>query len=447
MMPFRNDPTTREFWDSMRRIADTYEFLTLHRFGQDSLTGGHDLFEGIRDDILRADFCLSDFTLEPTGFPNLNVLTEAGIALGAQKHHYLIARAPSYGRLNAALPSDWKGQYVEIFPQKDGGTWEGLIRDFFEKILNELGKPTTEAKEKPRENDGEQMRWLLKVVQAVREEARELYDETQNGTVWTSRRQRVGGLPQRFFFPLTSPQAPNVKVAVGAFFDLWTRDGTPLHVGIQTGNEAGWEYVPVRLDKSLTEATTRETVSAFIQCLDQRLVKFTPGLSRPTLLSRTVLSWDAATETVRKVVERSTELAGELKNGNWSEAGCVLSRNLRESRFVVRIGIDLERWAEKHRTPLWIVIEPQQGETPEILSKVKLPGLRTLRESGSVLVPVPMEGEFEAALELRIKAVAKACKRAAGQADVLGPDGDVDAIDFALAGDGHKIPTPDQPAE
>ncbi len=134
MMPFRNDPETVRFWKAMRDAADRYEHLSVQRFGSDSLTQGHDLFDAIRNHIDHAAFCLADFTPQSDGRPNLNVLTEAGIALGARRQLYVISRTKSYTRLQAGLPSDWQGQYIGPFPPTDTG-WSGLFFDFFEKVL------------------------------------------------------------------------------------------------------------------------------------------------------------------------------------------------------------------------------------------------------------------------------------------------------------------------
>lgn len=424
MMPFRNDPQTQRFWNAMRRAAEQFEYLSITRFGADTLTQGSDLFGAIRQHIRHAAFCLADFTPDGGDQPNLNVLTEAGIALGADVKLYVIGRAKHYNDLVRHLPSDWNGYYIELFPPTDKG-WDGLFLDFFEKIIRDLDRPTTAALEKPRTTPAAQHAWIMRVVQRLRKVCRGLYGDTTNGVNWDRKWGGFSGLPGRYVFPLQCAQAPGVTVTVGAFFDDWQRGGTPFGIEVQAPDAPATRTPLQGLAMPLTERTTEEAVEAFIAALDTTLADHTPALELPTDLARMVGGWKAHAAVLKSVCETHGDLEGSAKNQVWSADGFLMDFGVRGSRYGVTVGIDFARWRERGRTPCWIVITPREGEQSDLLGELRLPYLRALDDSGAKLVPVPTDGDFARELDSRLARVAKHCRKAAkASAAATVPDAD-----------------------
>src|SRR5437867_10786544 len=113
-MPFL--PGSARFWEKMKEGADRLEDLDLHRFNSQAVED-HTLFDSITTQIQGADFLVADLTPQGEGF-NRNVLTEAGIALGACKPVHIVAQVAEYDAWDKAADtaSDWRNSNVHLFP-------------------------------------------------------------------------------------------------------------------------------------------------------------------------------------------------------------------------------------------------------------------------------------------------------------------------------------------
>lgn len=416
MMPFRSDPHTVKFWSQMRATARQFEFLSVQRFGSDSLTQGSDLFEAIRQHISYADFCLADFTPDRGPHPNLNVLTEAGVALGMQKNVYIIARG-THEAVKGGLPSDWSGHYIEYFPEKGTDSWPGLLSDLFEKILTELDRPVSLAPEPHRTTDAQVFSWVLNVVRRLRHRCRDLYETVRTGPTWTDRKHNLGGLPSQFVFWLTSAAAEDVAVGVGAFFERWQREQLPFGIEIQhkVDGITKKEWVPILdLGTSIYTCTTDQAIDVIIRELDARLALLTHGLDRPTHAARIIASFGPMYNAIKQVCESHCLLLRQSKRSRWTDDGFLEHYLVSSTAFMLTVGIDFALWAEKDRSPLWIRIEPRPSQPAEILGKLRLrKSLREINEPGAKLVSVPIDGDVRKDLVARIDEIVQACHNAA----------------------------------
>ena len=146
-------------------------------------TGGKDLLPAIIADIQHSDFCVADVSLEQ-GLPNLNVLVEAGIAVGAGKPLYLIARG-QYEQIKRALPSDLNGRLVDTFSPTDSNKWASNFHDLFQRVLRDLGRPEDLAREKPRTSEAQQLVWINGVIEQLRSRCRELFENQIERPQWS----------------------------------------------------------------------------------------------------------------------------------------------------------------------------------------------------------------------------------------------------------------------
>ena len=413
MMPFRSDATTVKFWTAMHDAGNRYEYLDVDRFGHRRSTKGLELFEAIRHQISQSDFCIADFTLEGRA-PNLNVLTEAGLAKGMDKPLYLIARG-DYDAVKAGLPSDWNGQYIEAFSDSNKNNWPSKFNDFFERILKDLDRPLELAQEKARTTDAQQLVWMMKVVEVFRDRCRALYEDTKS-TPWSAKGKPLQGLPQRYVFALANEDYRHIRVTVGAFFDLWQRGQTPFGVLIE--NVGAVDVGPTlrtvsssQLGRNLRRCTTDDVVEALVELLDEVLMQHQQDMDRPTVMARLVCSLDADALVIKEVCAGQAGLSALTKYNKWAMAGFLPTFNVAATQLMLRVGIDFRHWANRGRSPCWIWILPAEHQSPDILSQVRLPSsVRRMTEAGAILVPVPRGGDFRKNLATRLSAVVAACQ-------------------------------------
>ncbi len=424
MMPF--DEFANDFWKAARRAADRFEYLHLERYGSDHHSGGDELFTAIRKHIKQADFAIADFTPTRDGSANCNVLTEAGIAIGADVTLNVMARANSFDSLRRTLPSDWNGFHVEVFPSGKK-KWRATFEEFYRRILHDLDRPPARRVEPPRRTDAEQLKWLMQLVRRLRTRCDDLYRSPANGVAWRPYWPRYNGMPDSYFFRLRSQQPPNESVDVGVYFKYWARGGTPLFVTFEEDGKR--KASPVKMNKPLDEITSDEAIGAFVQTIDKALRRITPSLKTPESLGRRITKWKSrgVAEAIPEVCQRlGLEANG---GGKWTHEGLLVDVLVEDSDVQLRIGIDFERWAEREVTPCWISIRPRDSVSPEILRAINLPWLQAHREPGELLVPVPTEGDFAKNLQSRMERVLAACpvSKSEQQADlaVLDAEGDL----------------------
>ena len=427
MMPFRNDSSTERFWAAIRRAAGRFEYLSVERFAEKSLTSGQELFTAIRGQILNSDFALADFTLQD-GHPNLNVLSEAGVAIGAGKPLYIVARG-DYDVIHAALPSDWRGQFVNAFAVSKKANWTQQFVDLFERILNDLGRPRTRAVEKPRTNDAEQLMWITDVVKNVRSACETLYVGGQSGSPnWSvPKGSKLAGLPREYYFNLSSPAdvAAGMIVKVGAFFSEWQRGGTPFGAKVTkpdapAENETWYPLPPERLVADLRTCTTEDVVQALVSHLDDVLLGITPELDRPTTLARFVANLSGDANAIRSVCWSHGGLKPMTSQLRWSATGTKGEFEVVGTPFNLRVLIDYTVWAERGRAHCWLQVTPGDDQSPQILSALRISrALGPVAEAGAVLVPVISKGNFAQTLEKVVSLVVERCQTTAKKLQLI----------------------------
>ncbi len=409
-MPFA--PGSARFWEKMKEGADRLEDLDLRRFNSQAVED-HTLFESITKQIHGADFLIADLTPQGEGF-NRNVLTEAGIALGAGKPVHIVAQVTEYDEWDKAADtaSDWRNSNVHLFPPP-AAQWADKFEELLAKILCGLDRPALRKKERPRQSESQQLLWLMKLVPHLRRRCIELY----TATPWKCGKLHRDHLPRRQTFELRSAASPDLRVRVGVLLDRWERHGTPLWIIVQRKGSDQEQEVPVVLPgDSIYDVSTLDAVEAFVAELDRVLTDLSGGeLRRPADLARQLERWDEYLHRLVAVCEEQEAL--HLKgHGGWNRyLDWLLEMDVRGSDFTLAIGMRLLFWAERGETPCWI--EVRANRPGDDLQRLDLAPrrlrLEAIQEPDSWLVPVALLenlDQFAASLRRVLRIVAERCQ-------------------------------------
>jgi hypothetical protein len=409
-MPFGPGSTT--FWEKMKEGADRLEDLDLRRFNSQAVED-HTLFESITRQIHGCDFLIADLTPQGEGF-NRNVLTEAGIALGAGKPVHVVAQVAEYDDWDKAADtaSDWRNSNVHLFPPPSSD-WADKFEDLFAKILSGLDRPALRKKERPRQSESQQLLWLMKLVPNLRRRCIELYA----ATTWRCGKLLRDNLPRRQTFLLHSAANPDLRVRVGVLLDRWERHGTPLWIIVQRKGADQEQEVPVILPgSSIYDVSTADAVEAFVTELDRVLTDLSGGeLRRPADLARQLERWDEYLQRLVAVCEEQEAL--HLKGrGGWNRyLDWLLEMDVRGAEFTLGIGMRLLLWAERGETPCWI--EVRANRQGDLLQRLDLSPrrlrLEAIQEPDRWLVPVALLENFDqfaASLRRVLRVIVERCQ-------------------------------------
>jgi HEAT repeat protein len=357
LLPFNKQSNT--LWESIKKVGRRFQHISLER------NEGAPRVRSIQEStvkITQAAFLIADFSLEMGAlWPDPNILTEAGAAVGLEKKLYVLSNIPRHEPLQ--LPLYWHSfrvtryQYDPKYPED----FEKWFEEYLEIILreNHLNPARVLAR---RETQAQKLNWLTLMVQQACQQAKEIYQD--EAMLWN-----VGAVqfnPFQCTFNLThkvshaSEGNPAlIELQCGAYFQLWKRQGSPFWIRVRYLDrevqelEVKWEEIT--LTYPLESISSEEVWNSFERKLDIWVKQITPNASPLTSLSKLIQNMGQIAENLTGLTIEGLMLYTKQKM-TWNTNGYRIPFYL-EDQSEVTLCIDFQQWEEQD-SPFWIYFKP-----------------------------------------------------------------------------------------